>query len=145
MKTFYVGIASFQIYRESRDPSWAARGRIQKEALKHWAEDGSAHNFEHKYLLVAAEEHYSLGEFELAREAYNDAIKGSIAHKFVNEESIACELAGRFLLDTGDIASSMQHFRQAHDAYGRWGADAKASALFAFITEQFAPFLDGSC
>lgn len=57
----------------------------------------------------------------------------------------AYELAGRFYMETGDVSSSLEHFRKANEKYHTWGAVAKADRLFSYINNKFASFLDVSC
>jgi tetratricopeptide (TPR) repeat protein len=103
-----------------------------------WA-DHCAWNFRHRLELLQAEEQFSYGDFEGAKDLYSRAIASSRTHRFINEEALACELAGRFYLETGDLTTSMTHFRLAHEKYQTWGAIGKATQLFNYITEQFQP------
>lgn len=53
--------------------------------------------------------------------------------RFVNEEALACELAGYFFLEIDDKDLAIQYFLQAHEAYHNWGAVAKSNSLFEFV------------
>lgn len=53
--------------------------------------------------------------------------------RFVNEEALACELAGYFFLELDDKDLAIQYFLQAHEAYHKWGAVAKSNLLFEFV------------
>ena len=53
--------------------------------------------------------------------------------RFVNEEALACELAGYFFLEIDDKDLAIQYFLQAHEAYHNWGAVAKSNLLFEFV------------
>ena len=53
--------------------------------------------------------------------------------RFVNEEALACELAGYFFLEIDDKDLAIQYFLQAHEKYHEWGAVAKSNMLFEFV------------
>jgi hypothetical protein len=138
VQCFIIGLASFQLYRETNNPLWAERGRKRKNDMKTWAKEGSSWNFEHKLLLLEAEDEYSSGNLDCAKELYKNAIATAQAHKFVNDEALACELTAKFYQEIGDLPSSLNHYRLAHEKYCQWGAAAKAANLFAYINETFA-------
>lgn len=138
VNAFFAGLAAFQMYRTSRDTVWKDRGQKRRAALEHWNEHGSSYNFTHKYLLLLAEEHFSLGEFALAKGCYTAAIAAAEATKFIHEKALACECAARFYWETGDAEASVDHFTLAHEAYSKWGAVKKADKLFAYVKDKFA-------
>lgn len=135
---FISGLVAFQLYRETLDSIWFERGKMCVADMKLWAEQGSSWNFHQHLLLLEAEELYSSGIFENAQVSYENAIATSKSHKFLNVEALSCELAGKFYLGTGNLASSLELFRLAHENYHAWGALAKANQLFAFINEAFS-------
>jgi hypothetical protein len=53
----------------------------------------------------------------------------------------AYELAARFYLEIGNQASSLEHFRLAHETYIAWGAVGKANSLFEYIRGTFISIL----
>ena len=106
--------------------------------LATWEEQGCEWNFQHKKLLLLAERHYSNGEINAARECYKGSIAAAEKHKFINDEALANEQYAKFLMETGDLHMSLEHFRLAHGIYGRWGAAGKATQLFGFINERFS-------
>jgi hypothetical protein len=73
-----------------------------------------------------------------AEKLYDAAILSSKAHKFVNEEALANELAGYFYLETGRTKRSEQYFSRAFEKYNEWGAVAKANTLTKYF------FISGS-
>ena len=98
------------------------------EKLK-WLTSHSKWNFENKYLLLLAECQYTQGKMEMAAATYEASIKSAKQHKFINEQAIACELAGYFYKDQGDETTAMDMFKQAHKAYMQWGAIGKAKLI----------------
>jgi tetratricopeptide (TPR) repeat protein len=101
--------------------------------MKLWDEQGSSWNFRHKLQLMQAEEYFSTGDFQQARESYKNAIHTAGSHKFVNDEALSCELAGRFYFETDNRASSLEHFNLARKRYIDWGCVAKANRLLSFL------------
>jgi hypothetical protein len=71
--------------------------------------------------------------FAEAETLYDAAILSSKAHKFVNEEALANELAGHFYLETGRRNRSLYYFSQAFEKYNEWGAVAKANTLTKYF------------
>ncbi|KAL3794413.1 hypothetical protein HJC23_012950 [Cyclotella cryptica] len=138
-----AGLASFHIYREKRELLWAERGRRCKLDLKLWAEQGSLWNFQHLFLLLDAEEHYSCNDdFENAKASYNGAIGLAKSHNFIYDEALSYELAANFYLNNGKLVTSLEYFRLAHEKYHEWGARAKADKLFEFTREKFVSMFD---
>lgn len=143
IRQFYAGLASFQLYRQSRDSYWLDRGKKCKEDINLWwlEDELGVQNFQrNKFSLLEAEEYFCKGDTEAAREAFADAISYARSCKFVNEEALACELTAKFLLEKGDSTSSLNHFIFAHELYQEWGAVEKATQLFAFVSETFVNF-----
>jgi hypothetical protein len=103
------------------------RGKHLLTALTHYF-------FRHKEaFLLHAEEQFSQMNFADAEELYDAAISSSKKHKFVNEEALANELAGRFHLETDRRSMSIPYFSQALEKYKEWGAVAKVRELANFL------------
>lgn len=85
---FIAGLASFKVYRQTKEAIWASRGREFKQKVQQWAEQGLSWNFQHCYLLLAAEECYSDGDFLRAEGNYKNAIVVAKAHKFINHAAL---------------------------------------------------------
>ena len=83
--------------------------------------------------LLQAEKQFSLRNFDEAERKYEAAISSSKAHKFVNEEALANELAGRFYVETGRKNLSEKYFLRASENYKDWGADVKASSILTGV------------
>ncbi|KAL3796577.1 hypothetical protein HJC23_009708 [Cyclotella cryptica] len=137
MHEFYGGLVSFFMYRETGDTVWLDRGKQCKSALRLWAEHGSSWNFAQKLYLLEAEEHYCQTNLLAAQESYESAISSSRLHKFVNDEALACELAGYFYLQVGMLAASREHLECAHEKYIKWGAMRKVYKIFDFLQQTF--------
>ena len=136
-RTFFASLAAFKIYRQNYDSSWRSRGIEHKKEFQRLVEQGSSWNFEHKLQLLEAEDYYCRGDFEQATESYKKAISSAKAHKFINDEALACELVGEFFLYIDNQTSSLEYLMLAHEKYCEWGAHGKASQLFSFINTKF--------
>ena len=71
---------------------------------------------------------------------HSDTLFASLDHyrRFINEEALACELAGHFFLKVGDNETAIQYFLQAHEKYHEWGAVAKSNLIFEFVQKNLA-------
>lgn len=86
-------------------------------------------NYRQKYLLAQAELARHAGKSGAAREFYDEAIRTARDNGFVNDEALACELAGRFHLEHNRPDHTQLYLRDARYAYVRWGARSKVAAL----------------
>ena len=136
-RAFIVGLAAYQVYRETRDSIWKDIGTEHTKEMRIWAECGSSWNFEHKLLLMEAESYHCNGNLVQAAESYDKAIASAKAHRYINDEAMACELAGRFFLDRCNINLSLKYLRLAHEKYSEWKAVGKANQLMNFINVNF--------
>lgn len=93
-----------------------------------WAGNCPA-NFKHKLLLIKAENARVQGHPLEAVILYNAAIESAQQSGYVQEEALANELAGRFLLKNEVPQYARPHLREAHGGYQRWGASRIATTL----------------
>eukprot|EP00956_Cyclotella_meneghiniana_P028252 scaffold65139_cov50-Cyclotella_meneghiniana.AAC.2 len=122
---FCLGLASFRIYRETREELWAQRANKLRERIQSWNEHGSRWNFKHKLELMKAEEAYSNGNFASAQGLYDEAVSTAKQHKFIQDEALAYELAAKFHFAIGNKSISLKYFIEAHEKYYEWNAFAK--------------------
>jgi predicted ATPase/signal transduction histidine kinase len=99
-----------------------------QEALSRWSTN-APQNFAHKHLLVMAEVARVEGRGLDAAELYEQAIAAAGEQRFIQDEALAHELAGRFHRVQGRERFARRYLRGAVEAYQRWGARAKACAL----------------
>ena len=96
--------------------------------LKEWA-DNCAAIFRARHALVAAEvarlDHRELD----AERLYEEAIRLSRQHGFVQDEGLSNELAGRFYSSRGFETIALTYLRNARYCYLRWGALGKVRQL----------------
>lgn len=127
-RTFYSGLVAFHCFRETQDQYWMDLGRDAISKMKALTQR-CKWNFENKMLLLTAEYYFSIGDFEKATQEYQLSITSAHAHRFVNEEAMANELAGYFQLKRGSKDLSIKLKKQAVGCYQSWGAMAKAKTL----------------
>ena len=101
---------------------------VNQEKMEKWAKHAPM-NYQHKFYIVEAERARVLGKFGEAREYYDQAITGAQENKYINEEALAYELAGRFYLAREQKYFADYYLKNAHYAYQRWGAKAKVQDL----------------
>lgn len=125
---FFAGLTSCYTARKTGDDSLIA----EVQGVLDRFENLNLHckwNFENKLFLLKAESHYTKGEADEAAKYYVASISSAKEHKFIHEQAIACELAGYFFREQGDERKSCEMFKQARDAYFKWGATRKANLL----------------
>ncbi|HCV31487.1 MAG TPA: serine/threonine protein kinase [Microcoleaceae bacterium UBA9251] len=96
--------------------------------MKLWA-DHAPMNYQHKYELVEAEKARVLGNKLEAMDYYDLAIKGAAANDYIQEEALACELAGDFYQSLDKEIIARAYLDKAYYAYIHWGAIAKVKDL----------------
>ena len=108
-----------------------------QKTMKIWARHAPM-NFLHKWYLVEAERARVRRDDLKAMEYYDQAIAGAREHAYVNEEALACELAGKFYLERGRPKIAQLYVHDAHSAYQRWRALAKVHDIEERYPELFA-------
>jgi PAS domain S-box-containing protein len=98
-------------------------------------------NFQHKCDLIEAEKCRVLGKFTAAMELYDRAIAGAKAHKYLQEEALANELAAKFYLEWGKEKIAAVYLQEAYYGYARWGAIAKTDRLAQQHPQLIAPII----
>ncbi|MGK3993478.1 trifunctional serine/threonine-protein kinase/ATP-binding protein/sensor histidine kinase [Sorangium sp. So ce1024] len=83
----------------------------------------------HKLALVQAERAHVEGRDADARTAFERAVTLARGSGYIHEDALACELSARFYLKQREVRQARIRFREAHEAYLRWGAVTKAKAL----------------
>lgn len=96
--------------------------------LKLWA-DNCPENFSNRHALVSAEIARIEGRNYDAMRLYEDAIRSSREHGFIQNEGLAYELAARFCAANGFDVFAETYIRNARSCYARWGADGKVRQL----------------
>jgi len=111
--------------------------------LHRWAIHASM-NFQHKYDLVEAERYRVLGQRTEAIEYYDRAIAGAKANEYLQEESLANELAAKFYLEWGKEKVAAGYMQEAYYGYAQWGAKAKTDQLATQYPQLLAPIFNRS-
>ncbi|NJP06178.1 MAG: AAA family ATPase, partial [Chloroflexaceae bacterium] len=127
----YASLARLRLYPDAPAEEQAAlleKVEANQQQLAHWATHAPM-NYLHKWQLVEAERCRVLGQRAQAWEHYQQAIDGAREHEFIQEEALAHELLGRFLLEQGQPRMAQVALHDAYYAYGRWGASAKVQHL----------------
>jgi len=95
-------------------------------------------NFEHKHLLLLAEDaRISNPNFDTLT-LYHQAIQSAKENGFLQYQALANELLGRFLMDYPLSDSSNKHLKEAFRLYSLWGCEIKQKALDKEFPKLFA-------
>jgi len=86
-------------------------------------------NYQHKIDLIQAELFGLLGDLKSAMQLYETAINGAKKNHYINDQALACELAGRFWIKQGILSIGGYYLKQAKNAYIRWEAFGKVCQL----------------
>lgn len=139
---FYEGLITFHFARitglcnATAYVTHLARGKNALQKMKEWTSH-SSWNFKNKALLMEAEMHYTLKNYDNATICYEESIKAAQEHKFIREEAVACELAGRFFLEREMMKKSCILFKKAALCYKKWGAFAVVRRIKEIIQRSF--------
>ncbi|MBP0015987.1 MAG: serine/threonine-protein kinase PknK [Cyanobacteria bacterium SBLK] len=106
--------------------------------MKQWAHHAPM-NYLHKYYLVEAERHRIIGKSDRAAEFYDRAITGAKENKYIQEEALANELAGKFYLADNRDEIARTYLQQAYHGYDLWEAKAKTQHLIRTYPQFFNP------
>ncbi|MBD2242400.1 AAA family ATPase [Nostoc sp. FACHB-888] len=128
---FYHSLALLADYSEVQ-PNYQQTYLQQVEAnqkqMQFWAHHAPM-NYLHKWHLVEAERHRVLGEVVEAMDGYDRAIALARENQYLQEESLANELAAKFHLANNRITIAKAYVQEARYGYLRWGAAAKVQDL----------------
>jgi serine phosphatase RsbU (regulator of sigma subunit)/tetratricopeptide (TPR) repeat protein len=138
---FYDSLARLAVFPDAPE---SERERILEKVAANqakmamWAKHAPM-NYSHKFYLVEAERARAIGNYSEAREHYDSAIALAQENEYLNEEALACELAGRFYLARGQNRIARHYLQDAHYAYQQWGAVAKVKDLEERYPQFLAP------
>ncbi|MGK7928766.1 MAG: AAA family ATPase, partial [Spirulina sp.] len=131
--------------RDRQDPSSKRQEDLERvdgviEKLKNWARFAPM-NHQHKHDLLAAERARTRGDNLAAMDYYDRAITGAKAGGYLQEESLANELAGKFYLAWGKETIAEAYLQKAYYGYAHWGAKAKVKDLERTYPQYFTVVL----
>ncbi|HAI68701.1 MAG TPA: hypothetical protein DCM38_04595, partial [Gammaproteobacteria bacterium] len=136
---FYESLSLAALYptvsSELQQQYWVKLETNQQQ-MKIWM-DLCPDNFQHKYLIIAAEMARLNGDDLEALALYKQAIESAKQHHFIHQVALANELAAKFWLAKGFETCAKTHLTEAHYAYQLWGALRKVNQL-----EENYPFLN---
>lgn len=129
---FYDSLVRLALYKKAtkqEQRQYSKKIKSNQKKMKKWASHAPM-NHQHKFYLVEAEwHHHVLGENWKAMELYDKAIAGANKNEYINDEALAYELAAKFYKDIGKDKFAQVYFKDAHNAYTKWGAMAKVKHL----------------
>ena len=102
--------------------------RENKQRIERLAQ-GSPRSFEHKRVLIEAEEARVSGDVKAAITLFEEAIALAREDKFPHIEALALELAAKLYQELGTTRAAYTYIKRAYKAYLHWGSVAKAIAI----------------
>ncbi|AKG24625.1 trifunctional serine/threonine-protein kinase/ATP-binding protein/sensor histidine kinase [Calothrix sp. 336/3] len=114
-----------------------------QEQLKGWATH-APFNHKHRWQLIEAETYRVLDQKVEAIAHYDMAITSAQAHRFIQDEALANELAAKFYLDWGKEKVAASYMQEAYYCYSRWGAKAKVADLETRYPNLLRPILQAA-
>jgi PAS domain S-box-containing protein len=131
MCVFYHTLAAFAIVKACNKKKKRKVLEVIKEnsdVFSLWSKQ-CPENFEHKYLLIQAEQARIDGNSAEAIDLYDKAIESARENGYINNIALANELAAKFYLYNGKEKIAKVYFIEAHHYYYKWGALAKVAHL----------------
>lgn len=128
---FYQGLTCAAYYYQCSGKEQKALDRRLKKSIKklrEWALH-APENFAHKAVLLEAEWARLSNQIELAEQKYKEAIELSGNSGFLQNQAIACELAGKFYLGRGFVDIARIYLRESYQHFFRWGAFSKTKYM----------------
>jgi hypothetical protein len=130
---FLSGLAAAPLLRTDKKQV----GQCRKILENLTAEKHSGHqNFENKICLLEAEMAAARGDRDYACRKYGESIEAAQLAGFLNEQALACEKAGRAMMEWGDAAKAHDFLLTASSLYEQWGAFAKVEQLNRFLCDR---------
>ena len=138
---FYVALCHAAVHESAslEDRKFhQARLTEHQEKLDNWALHGPE-NFVNRAALVGAEVARIEGRDADAMRLYEKAIRSARDNGFVQNESLAYEMAARYYSARGFETFADVYLRNARDCYLRWGANGKVRQLDRLYPHLAAP------
>jgi len=138
---FYDALAHLALYpatSPTQQQQILQRVLANQNKMQNWANHAPM-NFQHKLDLIEAEKARVLGHNWQASEQYDRAIVGARENGYLQEESLANELAAQFYLSHGREKVAQAYLTEAYYGYLRWGAVVKVNDLETKYPHLLAP------
>ena len=138
---FYAALTCLALcHQETEKEALLVSLQNYQDSLYQWSQNSPANHL-HKWYLIEAERQRVLGNKADAIEYYDRAITLAKENQFLNDESLANELAAQFYLDWGKEKIAQDYLTNAYYGYVRWGAIAKVQDLERQYPQLLAPIL----
>lgn len=128
LQLFVEGMIAAALGRKNKDKGMLRKARRRLRELRKLKVYNPC-NYSNKVSLIRAELEASAGRKHTALSLYDEAIELAEKEGFIHEQALACEKAGRILLEWDRKAEGLEYLAQARDLYEEWGATAKLSQL----------------
>ena len=139
---FHFGLAAANVSHEK----YPTAANILSKCIKKmtlWAKN-APENFEHKLLLLLAEQARNKNQHNQARNFYDRSINKANQMGYLQEEALANELAGKYHKANSNIILGTFYLRNAFQSYRSWGASAKLTQLAKQFPDALKGLIDDS-
>ena len=140
---FYKSLVNFAIFSEvNQDTQTQLLNQVidNQEKMQLWAKHCPM-NVLQQYYLVEAEKCRVLAQNYQAGDFYDRAIAKAKENRYIQEEALANELAGKFYFNWGKEIIASGYMQEAYYCYARWGAKAKTDDLEKRYPQLLKPIL----
>jgi predicted ATPase len=128
MEILFSGLLSVARFRETKKRKRKVEAKQRLKELQKHVKAGME-NWSGCYLLLHAEVLGLEGRAELAKRAYDEAMKAFANSGFIHLQALASEKAADYMLQQGRKTWSDAYIRAAFGLYTEWGALSKAEHL----------------
>lgn len=129
--TFFMALMITAVYENAPSSLQKEYDKLLQDylaQLKTWAQNGPD-NYEHKYLLLAAEQKRLTHSVQKAIPLYRQSIQAAQNNRFIHIEALGNELYGRFWHSVGENIAAESYLIRAYNLYQQWGATAKLTEM----------------
>ena len=136
---FYRSLAALSILQEGQSTSKEELIRAARQGykrLKYFARF-APENFQHKCTLIESQFSILNNNFNKARLQFDQAIKEAGEQRFIHEEALAYELAGKAYHQNGFTDLARFYLSNSYNLYREWGAKSKMDFLVKVYPRYF--------
>jgi hypothetical protein len=132
VRVFFYGLTSFALAKTTDNKKWRIRAMASLKKIKKWCWLSKS-NFLQKLLMLKAEKAVLNKRYDKAEMYYCEAIDSAAENGFLNDEALAYERHGMYLIEKEDLDAGADRLASAEKLYMKWGAQAKVTHLRELI------------
>ena len=126
---FFEGLVSLAVAKLVEDEEQCIAIASKNIAKLKIMSNNAPENYSNKVAILEAELAVVRGDRQKAKKIFTEAISLSRKYGFINEEALAFEREGLFLLETNSLDGAKLSLNSSYHCYEKWGAKALSTAL----------------